>query len=204
MIEDVASTSILVTIAVSEDQEAIEIPEAMVIEKKLLELLSLLESHAGDATPEIPVVPRSLTLVPPPPTQTELVDKKRKWDKKGGKGSAKEREIQEETPPKQAKVAKVTRSQQRRGGETSKMVLEHRPHVYNWNTLILDGAPFPADSSIRIFYCGRAGYVANLVEQALLLPWDMAKLRNFKKHKMLLSLKRDLALVCSPSSFIHL
>ena len=141
MIEDVASTSISVTIAISEDQEAIEIPEAMVIEKKLLELLSLLESHAGDATPEIPVVPRSLTLVPPPPTQTELVDKKRKWDKKGGKGSAKEGEIQEETPPKQAKVAKVTRSQQRRGGETSKMVLEHRPHVYNWNTPCIGWSP---------------------------------------------------------------
>ena len=88
-----------------------------------------------------PRSPSSLTLVPPPPTQTELVDKKRKWDKKGGKGSAKEGEIQEETPPKQAKVAKVTRSQQRRGGETSKMVLEHRPHVYNWNTPYIGWSP---------------------------------------------------------------
>ena len=68
MIEDVASTSISVTIAVSKDQEAIEILEAMVIEKKLLELLSLLESHTGDATPEILVVPTSPILVPPPPT----------------------------------------------------------------------------------------------------------------------------------------
>ena len=65
------------------------------IEKKLPDLLSLLESHAGDATPEIAVVPRPPTpiLPPPPPTQTEPVDKKRKRDKKGGKGSTEEGEI---------------------------------------------------------------------------------------------------------------
>ena len=65
------------------------------IEKKLPDLLSLLESHAGDATPEIAVVPRPPTpiLPPPPPTQTEPVDKKRKRYKKGGKGSTEEGEI---------------------------------------------------------------------------------------------------------------
>ena len=68
MTKDVAFTSILVTVVVSEDQEATEILEAMVIEKKLLDLLSLLESHTGDATPEILVVPTSPILVPPPPT----------------------------------------------------------------------------------------------------------------------------------------
>ena len=68
----------------------------MVIEKKLPDLLSLLESHAGDATPEIAVVPWPPTPIlppPPPPTQTEPVDKKRKRDKKGGKGSTEEGEI---------------------------------------------------------------------------------------------------------------
>ena len=68
MTKDVAFTSILVTVVVSEDQDATEILEAMVIEKKLLDLLSLLESHTGDATPEILVVPTSPILVPPPPT----------------------------------------------------------------------------------------------------------------------------------------
>ena len=67
----------------------------MVIEKKLPDLLSLLESHAGDATPKIAVVMRPPTpiLPPPPPTQTEPVDKKRKRDTKGGKGSTEEGEI---------------------------------------------------------------------------------------------------------------
>ena len=44
-----------------------------------------------------------------------------------GKGSAEEGETQEETPPEQTKVTKVTQSQQRRGGETSEMV----PHRHS-------------------------------------------------------------------------
>ena len=43
--------------------------------------------------------------------------------------------------------------------------------------------------------------MANAVEQALLLPGDMADLKSMKKHEMLLSLKRDLALVSFPHGF---
>lgn len=85
MTKDIASTSKPIVIAISEDQEAIEVPEAMVIEKKLLGLLSILESHAGGATPEVPVVPRPPTLTPPPPTQTKPTNKKWERDNKGGK-----------------------------------------------------------------------------------------------------------------------
>ncbi|KAK9997975.1 hypothetical protein SO802_017578 [Lithocarpus litseifolius] len=41
---------------------------------------------------------------------------------------------------------------------------------------------------------GRARYVADVVEKALLLPGDMADLRSIRKHEVFLSLKRDLAL----------
>ena len=52
---------------VSEDQEAIEVPEGMVIEKRLPDLLSLLESQTGTAAPEVPIVPRPPTSIPPTP-----------------------------------------------------------------------------------------------------------------------------------------
>lgn len=39
--------------------------------------------------------------------------------------------------------------------------------------------------------------MANAIEQALLLPGDMADLRALRKHEVFLSLKRDLALVIS-------
>ena len=67
MIEDAVTTSASVTIAVSDDQEATEIPKGMMIEKRLPGLLSLLESHAGDATLEVLVVPRPSMPAPPPP-----------------------------------------------------------------------------------------------------------------------------------------
>ena len=40
-----------------------------------------------------------------------------------------------------------------------------------------------------------AGYVADAVEQSLLLPKDMADLRSMRQYEVFLSLKRDLAMV---------
>lgn len=73
---DIASSSRLGPVLVSEDQEAIHIPEAMVLEKRMPDLLYLLESHAGGATPEVHIVPKPPTPIPPPPSQTKLVNKK--------------------------------------------------------------------------------------------------------------------------------
>ena len=104
--KDATTTSTPTAIAVSADHDATKVPEGMVIEKRLPNLLYLLESHIDDATPQTPVVPRPLTPLPPP--QTDLANKKRKWDKKVGKGIAEEGEIQEETPLEQTKGPKAT------------------------------------------------------------------------------------------------
>ena len=61
--------------------------------------------------------------------------------------------------------------------------------------MMLDGAPLPTYASIKDFQHGKAGYVADVVDQALLLPKDMVDLRTMKKHEVFLSLKRDLVLV---------
>ena len=58
--------------------------------------------------------------------------------------------------------------------------------------LMLDGELLLADASIRNFQGGKGGYVANAVEQVLLLPGDMAKLRGIRRHEVFLSLKRYL------------
>ena len=68
--------------------------------------------------------------------------------------------------------------------------------------LVLDGAPLPVNASIINFQQGKADYVADAVEQALLLPEDMADLRSLRKHKVFLSLKRDLALVSLLTTFL--
>ena len=72
---------------------------------------------------------------------------------------------------------------------------------------MLDGAPLPTSASIRDFRGGMAGYMADVVEQALLLPEDMAELWSMRRHEVFLSLKRYLAMVCpllSPFFFFFL
>ena len=70
--------------------------------------------------------------------------------------------------------------------------------------LILDGAPLLSDASIRNSQQEKVGYVADALEQALLLPSDMFDLRTMKKHEVFLSLKRDLAQVSLLIIFVTL
>ena len=60
---------------------------------------------------------------------------------------------------------------------------------------MLDGSPLPTNAFIRDFQQGKAGYVADAMEQALLFPKDMADLRSLRRHEVFLSLKRDLTMV---------
>ena len=98
MTEDTTTTSTSVVIVVSVNQEAIQVPEGMVIEKRVPDLLSLLESHVSEATTEISVVPRPSTPAPAPFPQIDPVDNKRKRDKNARNGIVEKGEIQEETP----------------------------------------------------------------------------------------------------------
>lgn len=86
-------------------------PEGMVIKKRLSDLLSLLESHVGDVTPKVPMVPRPPTLASYPSPQTIPTDKKRKRDKKARNDITEVGEIHEETPLEQTKGLKAIWSQ---------------------------------------------------------------------------------------------
>ena len=68
---------------------------------------------------------------------------------------------------------------------------------------MLNGSPLPLHSSIRDFQKGKAGYVANALEQPLLLPDDMVDLRTMKKLEVFLTLKRELALVSFSFFFFY-
>lgn len=60
---------------------------------------------------------------------------------------------------------------------------------------MLNGEPLLATASIRDFQGGTARYVADAVEQALLVPGDMAELRSMRRHEVFLNMKRYLAMV---------
>ena len=67
--------------------------------------------------------------------------------------------------------------------------------------LEVDGAAIPYNALIRKYQRGRAGYIAEALEQPMLLPRDMEAYRRFSQNELFLSLKRDLAMV---RQLIHL
>ena len=78
-----------------------------------------------------------------------------------------------------------------------------RQQHHTWaSRLELDGVAILWNSSIREFQKGHSSYVANALEQPLLLPKDMAVLRHMRQSNLFMSLKRDLALVGSQSHLL--
>ena len=103
----------------------------------------------------------------------------------------------------------------RQGGKQQKTTREHRdkraPSVESreeikraevrvtprtWSLrLEVDGAAIPYNASVQEYNRGRAGYIAEALEQPVLLPRDMEAYRRFSQPELFLSLKRDLAMV---------
>ena len=64
---------------------------------------------------------------------------------------------------------------------------------------MLNGEPLRDNASIRDFHGGAGCHVASALEEALLLPTDMAELWSIKKNEIFLNLKRYLGMVwCYP------
>ena len=60
---------------------------------------------------------------------------------------------------------------------------------------MLNGEPLREDASLRNFNGGIRCHMALALEEALLLPTDMAELRSIKKYEIFLNLKRYLGMV---------
>ena len=60
---------------------------------------------------------------------------------------------------------------------------------------MLHGEPLREEASIRNFNEGIGCHVASALEEALLLPTDMAKLQFIRKNEVFLNLKRYLGMV---------
>ena len=57
------------------------------------------------------------------------------------------------------------------------------------------GEPLRDDASVRDFNGGIGRHIASAVEEALLLPKDMAELKNIRKNELILNNKRYLGMV---------
>ena len=59
------------------------------------------------------------------------------------------------------------------------------------------GEPLQDNASIRDFNGGIGCHVASAIEEALLLPRDMAEIKNVRKNELILNNKRYLGMVRS-------
>ena len=62
---------------------------------------------------------------------------------------------------------------------------------------MINGEPLREKASIRDFCGGKGCHVASALEEALLLPTDMAELRSIRRNEVFLKLKRYLGMVCT-------
>ena len=60
---------------------------------------------------------------------------------------------------------------------------------------MLHGEPLMDDASLRDFNKGEGTYVADTLERSLLLPADMADLKNLRRQELFLSMKSYLGMV---------
>ena len=167
-------------------------------QKKRPGLRGLLAKNRGGSSKEAPKTqPPPEIPVPPPPIDLDLQAmpnlKKRRPDQGLEKG--------EIVPRKEGKQQKTNRNPRDKRGSSvdSREEAEIRWPQRPWAPwLEMDGAVIPYDASIWDVPRGHANYLAQALQQPLLLPRDMESIRRTKQPDLFMSLKRDLAMVsCS-------
>ena len=142
--------------------------------------------------PPPPQIPADLGLKPNPDLR-----KKRPMD------TVEERELGPSKGNKQAKQTQDHRSRRSSSVDSREdaLVAQVRRPIHTWSPVLeVDGIPIAFNATLRHYREGHAGLVAEALEQALLLPQDMAAYKSFNHLELFLSLKRDLAMV---SDFAH-
>ena len=183
--------------------DAITLDEMGIQRKSQRSLLELIESQPGkDASgkstqPKLPPPPPKSPLPPPQlslPSRPELADLKRKRKSKGKEvvEAGRSRLVHEDEAQRATKQQKI--------GQTWQRGLERKdnqpPKPQAWLlALMLNGEPLRDNASIRDFHGGAGCHVASALEEALLLPTDMAELWSIKKNEIFLNLKRYLGMV---------
>ena len=188
-----------------------DVLEEMGIQRKpQRSLQELIESQPGRGEAGKPSQPK---LPPPPPkspprapqpslaSRTEQGDPKRRREPKGKEAmeTGRARPSNEEEAHRVAKQQKTSHVPTR-GSESADVQL---PEPQAWLLApMLGGEPLMNDALIRDFNRGIGCHVALALEQTLLFPKDMVKLRGFRRSEVFLHTKRFLGMVCTYFSIV--
>ena len=175
----------------------------MVLNKGNKSLRELMVARGKESTSKA----TSKSQVPPPPSQISTdLGLKPNFDlkKKRPVEMLEEGKMDPRKGTKQQKVVPNTRD--RRSQSVDSQEEQHKIDVCmtqrTWSPrLEVDGASIPWGASVWEFQKRRVGYIAEALEQPLLLPKDMDVYRCFTQNDLFLSLKRDLAMVSYSSTY---
>ena len=143
---------------------------------------------------EPPQTMSSSTLPPPAklPPIVQPADPKRKRSAKGKEhmDGGRSRTSQEEDEGRQAS------KQLRVAPQGQEKEVDVQPEPQAWLPApMLHGEPLMDNASLRDFNKGKGTYVTDALERSLLLPIDMADLKNLRRQELFLSMKRYLGMV---------
>ncbi|XP_030949881.1 centrosomal protein of 164 kDa-like [Quercus lobata] len=151
---------------------------------------SQVSSLPARSPPPVPHHPPQSSPQPAPPS-TATQEKRREQKGKGVADASKSRHTREEDVQRAAKQQK-TRQPSTRGQEKSN---SPHPDSQAWLPVpMLGEEPLRNDASVRDYNGSIGCHVASAVEEALLLPKDMAELKNVRKNQLILDNKRYLGM----------
>ena len=138
--------------------------------------------------------------IPPPPPPTDLgLQAMPNLRKMRPDHELEEGELALRKDNKQQKVAKDPRDKRGTSVDSRDEAEVRRPQRIWAPRLEMEGAPIPYDASIWGAQRGHSNYLAQALQQPLLLPRDMESIRRTKQPDLFMSLKRDLAMVSCTS-----
>ena len=133
----------------------------------------------------------------PPPTSDAALQPMPNLRRKRPVEETEEGEIGREKarPQKKGKETKEPREKRNRSVDSRDEAAIRRDQR-TWSPRIeLDGAPIPWDATLWESQRGQASFLAEALQQPLLLPRDMEGLRKTRQPDLFMSLKRDMAMV---------
>ena len=138
--------------------------------------------------------------IPPPPPHTDLgLQAMPNLRKRRPDHELEEGELAPQKDNKQQKVAKDPRDKRGTSVDSRDKAEVRRPQRIWALRLEMEGAPIPYDASIWGVQRGHSNYLAQALQQPLLLPRNMESIRRTKQPDLFMSLKRDLAMVSCTS-----
>ena len=155
----------------------------------------LANNNKRGSSKEAPKTQPHIVLPPPPPPTDFGLQAMPNLKKRRPDHELEEGELAPQKDNKQQKVAKDPRDKRGTSVDSRDDAKVRRPQRTWAPRIEMEGVPIPYDTLIWDAQRGHSNYLAQALQQLLLLPRDMESIRCTRQPDLFMSLKRDLAMV---------